>query len=155
MGDGAAVRRARGAWLWTWWWRGTPMRASSCRDAADDGAAGALDAIRGALDVLLEPGAVTELRVFETERGTVSGYYDDEGREALVREAATWSGRAPGVYVIPNPVHRDLLARAVNRVRYYVKRGDATGDVDILRRRWLYIDVDPRRPAGISSTDAQ
>src|SRR2546428_432638 len=95
-------------------------------------AAGALDAIRGALDVLLEPGTVRELRVFETERGTVSGYYDDEGREALVREAATWSGRAPGVYVIPNPVHRDLLARAVNRVRYYVKRGGATGEVGIL-----------------------
>src|SRR2546426_5826417 len=155
MGGGAAGRRARGAWWWTWWtWRGTPMRAS-CRDAADDGAASAI-AIRRALDVLLEPGTVTELRVLDTEHdGTVSGYFDDAGREALVREAARWSGKAQGVYVLPNPVHPDLLARAVNRVRRFVKKGAATDDTQIVRRRWLYIDVDPARPADISSTDGE
>lgn len=30
-----------------------------------------------------------------------------------------------------------------------------TSDSDILRRCWLFFDFDPRRPAGISSTDAE
>ncbi|MGE5446512.1 MAG: hypothetical protein ACM3SR_18260 [Ignavibacteriales bacterium] len=46
-----------------------------------------------------------------------------------------------------------LLARANNRVERYAKW--TTSDADILQRRWLGIDVDPIRPAGISSTDEE
>ena len=34
-------------------------------------------------------------------------------------------------------------------------RGETTGDGDVVRRRWLPIDADPVRPAGISATDAE
>ncbi len=49
----------------------------------------------------------------------------------------------------------DLLARAVNRVRVASKGCPATADTDILKRRWLPIDLDPVRPAGISSNDEE
>jgi hypothetical protein len=108
--------------------------------------------IRRALGVLLEPGATAELRVLHAGRdGTVSGYFNDH--DALTREAARWSGKAPGIYVTLNPVLPALFARAANRVRPRAEQ--TTSDRDILRRRWLPIDFDPVRPAGISSTEAE
>jgi hypothetical protein len=71
----------------------------------------------------------------------------------LVREATKLSGSVPGVYVTLNPVKRDLLARASNRVQPYAKF--TTSDPDIATRRWLPIDLDPIRPAGISSTETE
>jgi hypothetical protein len=52
-----------------------------------------------------------------------------------------------------NPCVPGLLARACNRVISYAE--PTTSDHDILCRRWLLIDLDPTRPAGISSTDAE
>jgi hypothetical protein len=104
-----------------------------------------------ALDILLEPNSVAELRAVGTRRGTVSGYFDDQS--LLAKAALNLSGKAPGVYVTLNPVRPDLLARAANRVRSHTK--NAACDVDILLRRWFAIDFDPVRPAGISATDTE
>lgn len=103
------------------------------------------------LSLLIEPGAVAELRVPSTPKGTVSGYFDDP--RLLSDAAAALSGKAPGVYVTLNRVRPDLLARAANKTIPYAKH--TTGDADIVRRCWLPIDFDPVRPAGISSTDAE
>ncbi|HXI83760.1 MAG TPA: AAA family ATPase [Verrucomicrobiae bacterium] len=46
----------------------------------------------------------------------------------------------------------DLLARCKNRLKA-AKSGEATGDIHIVCRHWLLIDIDPFRPKGISSTD--
>ncbi len=107
--------------------------------------------IRAALNVLLEPGSVAELRIVNTRQGTVSGYFDN--RDKLAAAAAAWDGKAPAIYVTLNPVSPALLARAVNRLEPYAKH--TTSDPDILRRRWFGIDVDPVRPSGISATDTE
>jgi hypothetical protein len=60
-------------------------------------------------------------------------------------------GRAEGVYVVLNRLDPVLLARAANRLQSKPKY--TTSDADIIQRRWLYLDADPNRPAGISSTD--
>jgi hypothetical protein len=52
-----------------------------------------------------------------------------------------------------NPVKPVLLARAKNRLQKGLK--NLTTDADVIEWRWLYIDCDPVRPAGISSTDAE
>jgi len=71
----------------------------------------------------------------------------------LARDAARWDGRARGVYVTLQDIEPALLARAANRV---VERAQqTTADTDVLRFRWLPIDLDPVRPAGISSTDIE
>jgi hypothetical protein len=106
--------------------------------------------------LLARPGDVFELRGLSKVNGQPqvhSGYFDDVGE--LVRAAAQRSGQDHGVYVTINPVNPALLARAEkNRVRR-AGSGDTTGDRDVQRRRTLLVDVDPIRPTGISSTDAE
>ncbi|MBI4332609.1 MAG: DUF927 domain-containing protein [Chloroflexi bacterium] len=110
------------------------------------------------LQQFLAPGQVTELRALSVSTPrrpaphTVSGYFDDSGK--LAAEAARLSPYARGVYFIPNPVNPALLARAANRV-HAVAREPLTSDADILQYRWLLLDADPVRPAGISSTEAE
>jgi Domain of unknown function (DUF927) len=81
----------------------------------------------------------------------MSGYFDDF--DLLAKTAAALTGKAAGVYVTLNPVRKELLARAENRAVEYAKH--TTTDDDILCRRWLPIDFDPKRPAGISSTETE
>lgn len=106
-------------------------------------------------------GHCTELRIFKArfdsgnfivtgERyvGTLSGWFDDPN--ALAIEA----GRLKLVsgYVTLNPVKETLLARASNQL---VKAKHTTTDGDIAAIRWLYVDIDPVRPADISSTEEE
>lgn len=110
--------------------------------------------IRRALALLFEPGDVIELRAPNAGRaGVVSGYYDDP--DALARDGVRLAVRRdlPGIYVTPNPVKAALLARAANR---FIERAKhTTSDADIACRRWLLVDLDPVRPAGVSSTNAE
>ena len=62
-------------------------------------------------------------------------------------------GCAEGVYVVLNKLNPVLLARANNILKGGLR--NTTTDADILEQRWLYVDVDPLRPAGISSTDVE
>ena len=108
--------------------------------------------VAAALRVLHAPGDFFEVRILKTGRTkTVSGYFDDPEKAAA--EIAKWDGKAPGVYVTINPVDPALLARAANRLQPYAET--TTSDASVLRRRWLYIDVDPERPTGISASDPE
>jgi len=110
-----------------------------------------LPEIERALALLFEPGDVAEVRIPDTSRATVSGYFDDIRR--LAQAAIKWSGVASAVYVTLNPVNSTLLARSVNRLTEYAKH--TTSDTDILCRRWLPLDFDPIRVAGISSSNEE
>jgi hypothetical protein len=102
--------------------------------------------------LLMAPGEVHEVRIPNAGRvGTVSGYFDDHG--ALADAALRYDGNVPAIYITLNPVIPALLARASNRLQERVQV--TTSDADIIHRRWLLIDFDPVRPAGISSTDHQ
>jgi len=61
--------------------------------------------------------------------------------------------QAPGIYFVANPVDPDLMARAANRLKAAGVKSALTSDGDVVCRRWLLVDLDPRRPSGISSTD--
>lgn len=112
-----------------------------------------------ALELLFQPGDVFETRVLDAERASYrhphaeSGYFDYEHR-ADVPRALAQIATAAGVYVTINPVAPALLARSANRLNT-ARRNETTGNADILHRRWLFIDIDPVRPAGISATDAE
>lgn len=105
--------------------------------------------IMESLSTMKSEGEVTELRV-QTSRGTDSGYFNDS--RMLAENAADYDGKVPAIYFTLNPVKPDLLARAVNRIQ---QAKSTTSDADIEYRRWLPIDFDPVRPAGISSTDEE
>lgn len=117
-------------------------------------------------ELFFEPGEVTEIRAYGLKKansawegwaggaGVVYGYFDNAeafGKAAEALERA----RAPGIYFTLNPVNPDLLARAVNRLKAADAKSGNTSDPDIACIRWLPIDLDPKRPSGISSTDEE
>ena len=112
---------------------------------------GASNEIARTLRLLFDARQVVELRAFRG-RETVSGYFDD--CTVLAHEASKLDERGYSVYVTLNEVDPALLARAANRARK-VYREAATSDHDIMCRRWLALDFDPVRPAGVSSTDEE
>jgi hypothetical protein len=102
--------------------------------------------------LLMASGNVHEVRIPKAgRRGTITGYFDDAERLANVVVAI--DGTVPGIYLTLNPCNPALLARAANRLQEHAQV--TTSDADILRRRWLLIDFDPVRPAGISSTNVE
>jgi len=102
--------------------------------------------------LLMSPGDVHEARILKAgRRGTIAGYFDDA--ESLATAVPALDGEVPGVYLTLNPCNPVLLARAANRLQERAQV--TTSDADILRRRWLLIDFDPVRPAGISSNDRE
>ena len=114
--------------------------------------------IRRALHLIVPFGQVFEIRALDAslqgERyiGTVSGYFDSaEAATQAIRKLTS----ATGVYVTLNPVDPALLARAKNRLHMCRRDDPTTGDANIMRRRSLLVDVDPKRPTGISATDAE
>ncbi len=113
--------------------------------------------ILAACGALFAPGQVVELRALEcVTQGwrrphTVAGYFDDWN--LLASAAAGLRGR--GVYVTLNPVLPALMARSENHVMDIGAKDPLAGDADIACRRWLPIDCDPVRPAGISASDEE
>ena len=106
---------------------------------------------------LLAPEGVFEVRAPKARMNgyrtsTAAGYFDghDDTAVALI---GSLSGKAPGVYLTLNPVNPALLARAANRLNASAEQ--ITSDADILSRRWLLLDLDPVRPAGISASDPE
>jgi hypothetical protein len=107
-------------------------------------------------DLLHYPGDVREVRAPKAGKfKTVSGYFDN--REAFCASLQGFNNdrkfEIPGIYVTLNPVNSALLARSYNRVKFYVQ--DTTADKDISKIRWLPIDIDAIRPAGISASEEE
>ena len=112
-----------------------------------------------ALKLWFQPGDVFEVRVLDAISAdwmrphTESGYFDYEH----ITEVANAIGKLRsyrGAYVTVNPVKPELLARAWNRIRPILKE-PTTADSEVLARRWLLIDCDPKRASGVSSTKAE
>jgi putative DNA primase/helicase len=113
--------------------------------------------IERAIKVLIEPGAVFEIRILEPKSANryrprvISGYFDNPSLVADALRRLQLVG-SKGVYITLNPVDPSLLARSHNRFSES-KDGASTADKHILRRRWLLVDCDPQRHAGISASD--
>ena len=99
------------------------------------------------------PGDVVELRIPKAGRyKTISGYFNETG--LLVDSVVALADENfAGYYFTVNPCNPDLIARSANRYQKYAK--ETTADADITKRRWLPIDLDPIRPAGISSNEEE
>ena len=111
------------------------------------------------LHTFFEPGDVFEVRVLDAVSPnsswshTESGYFNYDQINIIPNCLDNFASYG-GVYVTMNPVNPDLLARANNRLKA-AKRDEATKDGDVLCRRWMLIDIDPERPAGISANDVE
>ena len=108
--------------------------------------------VKSALDLIHTPGTVFEIRIPKTKYNTVAGYFNDTGIAALAIGQVNGKG-FPAIYTTVNPIDPALIARNENKFEYGTHV--TTTDAEIIRRRWFLIDIDPVRPAGISSTDAE
>jgi hypothetical protein len=111
-----------------------------------------------AIGAIFEPGDVIEIRALNVDRSgasgsTYSGYFTFDSSDQISQAVTFLDGHAEGIYVVLNRFNPALLARANNRLQPKPKH--TTSDADITERHWLYIDADPVRPAGISSTDEE
>lgn len=104
-----------------------------------------------AISVLFTPGDVVEVRIPKTRAGVVAGYFDDFVAMAVAISDADQKYRAGGVYYVLNRINPSLLGRSYNRLKEHAEY--TTADNNIRGRRWLPVDLDPVRPAGISSSD--
>ncbi len=97
---------------------------------------------------------VFEIRALGTDKGTWSGYFDST--QYAAETVVKWSehNRYEGIYTTLNRVHPGLFARAPNIWKVADNRS-TTSDNDIIRRRWILMDVDSNRPSGISATDEE
>jgi len=111
--------------------------------------------IARALSVLFEPNAIVELRALFTRgrKYVTSGYYDGDHRDDLIREAARLNKDGAAVYVTLNVIDPQLLGRYANRIED--RAAVTTSDANVIRRRWLLIDLDPVRPKDTSATEVQ
>ena len=111
--------------------------------------------IEKALSTLFPDGGVVELRAI-SDYNIHSGYFDDYETLAEKAENISRISDVQGVYVTLNEINPALLSRRANRVKMKLGRKDTTtADADIIRRRWLPVDLDPVRPSGVSSTDEE
>jgi hypothetical protein len=94
-----------------------------------------------------------EVRIPKTRAGVVAGYFDNLLAMEDAINQADGKYRPGGVYYVLNKINPALLGRAYNRLKEHAEY--ATADNNILERRWLPVDLDPVRPAGVSSSDAE
>lgn len=110
------------------------------------------DEVRAAIAAIVAPNTVFEIRCLGGNRKRVdAGYFDSP--EAAATELTGMVEAYQGIYITPNPLERDLLARATNRIKRWAEF--TTSDPNVSRRTWLLIDIDPKRPTGISSTNLE
>ena len=109
--------------------------------------------IERAISLLFEPGDVVEVRIPKTRAGVVAGYFDDHSAMAGAIWQADGQFRASGIYYVLNRINPALLGWAYNRLKEHAEC--TTADSNVLARRWLPVDLDPVRLAGISSSDEE
>lgn len=110
------------------------------------------------IEIFMEPGKVFEIRALDVKvnYGRVenwSGFfqYTGDNSNQITNEILKLKP-AKGIYFTINPIDESLLALGYNRLAPS-RRDGSTGDRDILRRKWLPIDIDPVRKSGTSATD--
>lgn len=111
------------------------------------------DAVRQAINVLQASGGVYEVRVIGSGRNKpiMSGYFKDA--ETLLTEFDSIDLRGRNVYITLGRVKDDCFARPQSG--HFEPNQQATSDPEIIAYRWLFIDFDPVRITGVSSTGAE
>ncbi len=116
---------------------------------------------RDVFELFVKPGEVVEVRILGAygtspawdgfAKGIVSGYFDDHKAFSEASQRADRQAHC-GIYFTLQVIDSRLLGRAFNRLK---AASVTTSDNNVIAYRWLPIDIDPVRPAGIGSSDAE
>lgn len=114
--------------------------------------------MRAWLRVLIDPEHWVELRALDVlcEGGshTKAGLFTGDAVRELIQQALDVGQQANGVYFTLNPVVTNCGRPCDNSIRSVIG-GQSIGDAQIAKRRWLLVDLDPKRPSKCSSTDSE
>lgn len=105
--------------------------------------------LRTAISTLQAPDKVFEVRVIGTaKKDIISGYFKDA--DTLLRAFNTIDLRARNVYITLGELKDECFSRAQSE--RFLKSPQTSSDTEVERYRWLFVDLDPVRSAGISSS---
>lgn len=107
---------------------------------------------RRTIEVLKPDNALYEVRAIDG-RWNASGYF--QGADGLIDELKRYSGRAGINFYITLSTINNACASRKQYGKLIEQATPTTSDTDITAYEWLMIDVDPKRPAGTSSSDEQ
>ena len=82
------------------------------------------------------------------------GFYSGDHLETLIQDAYEFSGHCQSVFFSLNPLSESLLNRCTGQLSP-ATRNNSIRDYDVASRRWLFIDFDPRRAEGNSSSQRE
>lgn len=125
-----------------------------------------MDDTKAQLDYLFDEGEVFEVCLIGTANpkhklwgdefagkgAIIAGWFDDKEKAVEIIRQVEKEVSPMGVYCTLNPCQNALLGRANNRLKVVKSR---TSDKEIAAIKHLLIDVDPRRPSGISASPAE
>lgn len=100
---------------------------------------------------VLKPGhQLFEVRIFGADkRKIMSGYFTD--CETLLSALDTVDLRGKNLYITLNRLNEALYSR--DQHDKFLLGVGTTSDTEVDRYEWLFIDLDPKRPTGVSSSD--
>ena len=110
--------------------------------------------IRKAIDIITE-GRPYEIRILFNSGKVMSGYYSEVDKFIEDLRKVNLSGS--NVYITLNELHPGCYCR-IQRDRLLESKGKSaptTQDQDVVKYRWMLIDLDPLRPTGISSSEEE
>lgn len=111
------------------------------------------DEIRKTVSALKPQGELFEVRCLEANgRRVYSGYF--KSPESLIEQLCRLNSTDSNIYITLGKVKEDCYSRE-QREKFVMNAKNTTNDNDIVGYKWLFIDVDPQRPAGVSSSDEQ
>lgn len=110
------------------------------------------DEVRKSISVLQDPQEIFEARVIGTQRKVInSGYFRDA--ETLFKAFDSIDLRNRNVYITLGKVKQECFSRSQRE--HFEQTNVTTSDTDISGYQWLFIDIDPVRPTGISSSQEE
>ena len=102
--------------------------------------------IRATID-LIKGNNLTEIRVVGQK--SYSGYFKNV--DNLIKHVGRYDN--DNIYFVMNDINDGCYSRSQSEKIDIAK--NTTSDNDITIRRWLLVDIDPKRPAGVSATDEE
>lgn len=111
------------------------------------------DEIRRTINVLKADGELFEVRCLEANGKRVySGYFCNP--DTLIQQLQRINSADSNIYLSLNYVKSECYSRE-QRDKFVLNAKNTTSDNDIEGYEWLFIDVDPQRAAGVSSSEEQ
>ena len=110
--------------------------------------------VRKTIALMKPNGQLFEIRVVYDDKRTMSGYFRDADTlmTAIDRDIRDFNGC--NFYMTVNALNDSCYARDQHD-KFLLKTKATTSDKDVEGYDWLFIDLDPVRPTGTSSTDEQ